>query len=149
MAATSGAAGADPSIGYCARLRRELSGEPDVGNLHLRFDEGRGTFPVPSYSTGSVREFTFSFRAVTEGSGSRQTTKGDRLSYWLLHCPGEFRGCSLNHLACVLQDLAHFGDLFVGQFPILLFDAFTHGGERLDSVAGIEAGRIDLVLEPW
>ena len=24
-----------------------------MGNLHLRFDEGRGTFPVPSYSTGS------------------------------------------------------------------------------------------------
>jgi hypothetical protein len=51
MAATSGAAGADPSIGHCARLRRELSGEPDVGNLHLRFDEGRGTCSVPSYST--------------------------------------------------------------------------------------------------
>ena len=28
-------------IGNCACLRRELSGEPDVGNLHLRFDEGR------------------------------------------------------------------------------------------------------------
>ena len=41
MVAASGAVGANPSIGYCARLRRELSGEPDVGNLHLRFDEGR------------------------------------------------------------------------------------------------------------
>jgi hypothetical protein len=29
------------------------SGEPDAGNLHVRFDEGRGT-SVPSYSTGSV-----------------------------------------------------------------------------------------------
>jgi hypothetical protein len=27
--------------GYCACLRRELSGEPDAGSLHLRFDEGR------------------------------------------------------------------------------------------------------------
>jgi len=54
MATAFGAIGADPFIGHCARLRRELSGEPDVGNLHLRFDEGRGTFPVPSYSTGSV-----------------------------------------------------------------------------------------------
>ena len=35
------AARVDPSIGHCACLRRELSGEPDVGNLHLRFDEGR------------------------------------------------------------------------------------------------------------
>src|ERR1700676_4187407 len=25
----------------CAYLRRELSGEPDAGNLHVRFDEGR------------------------------------------------------------------------------------------------------------
>ena len=29
------------------------SGEPDAGNPHVRFDEGRGT-SVPSYSTGSV-----------------------------------------------------------------------------------------------
>ena len=29
------------------------SGEPDAGNPHVRFDEGRGT-KVPSYSTGSV-----------------------------------------------------------------------------------------------
>ncbi len=29
------------------------SGEPDAGNLHVRFDEGRGTL-VPSYSAGSV-----------------------------------------------------------------------------------------------
>jgi hypothetical protein len=41
MATASGEVGADPPIGHCARLRRELSGEPDVGNLHLRFDEGR------------------------------------------------------------------------------------------------------------
>lgn len=41
MASAFGAIGADPSIGYCACLRRELSGEPDVVNLHLRFDEGR------------------------------------------------------------------------------------------------------------
>ena len=41
MASALGAIGADPSIGHCACLRRELSGEPDAGNLHLRFDEGR------------------------------------------------------------------------------------------------------------
>jgi hypothetical protein len=41
MATAPGEVGADPPIGYCACLRRELSGEPDVGNLHLRFDEGR------------------------------------------------------------------------------------------------------------
>ena len=41
MAAAPGEVGADPSIGDCACLRRELSGEPDVVNLHLRFDEGR------------------------------------------------------------------------------------------------------------
>src|ERR1035437_2679830 len=31
--------------GTCACLRRELSGEPDAGNLHLRFDEGRVDAP--------------------------------------------------------------------------------------------------------
>lgn len=41
MVTALGEVGASPSIGYCACLRRELSGEPDVGNLHLRFDEGR------------------------------------------------------------------------------------------------------------
>ena len=41
MAAALGAVGADPSIGDYACLRRELSGEPDVVNLHLRFEEGR------------------------------------------------------------------------------------------------------------
>ena len=51
MATASGEFGADPSIGHCACLRQELSGEPDVGNLHLRFDEGRGTGSVLSYST--------------------------------------------------------------------------------------------------
>ena len=33
--------GAGPFIGACACLRREFSGEPDAGNPHLRFDEGR------------------------------------------------------------------------------------------------------------
>ena len=51
MATAPGEVGADPFIGNCACLRRELSGEPDVVNLHLRFDEGRGTGSVLSYST--------------------------------------------------------------------------------------------------
>jgi len=50
MAATLGALGADPFIGHCACLRRELSGEPDAGNLHLRFDEGRVGRGLPSPS---------------------------------------------------------------------------------------------------
>ena len=29
------------------------SGEPDAGNPHVRFDEGRGDIESPSYSTGS------------------------------------------------------------------------------------------------
>ena len=51
--------GADPSLGSCACLRREFSGEPDAGNPHLRFDEGRGAAVLNcrllSYSTGSAR----------------------------------------------------------------------------------------------
>jgi hypothetical protein len=49
-------------VGWCcstsARRKRlrmpeaTCSGEPDAGNPHVRFDEGRGT-SVPSYSTGS------------------------------------------------------------------------------------------------
>ena len=54
-----GAVGADPSIGTCACLRRELSGEADAGNPHLRFDEGgsgsRCARRPLSYSTGSLR----------------------------------------------------------------------------------------------
>jgi hypothetical protein len=41
VATALGTSGAAASFGSCACLRRELSGEPDAGNLHLRFDEGR------------------------------------------------------------------------------------------------------------
>src|SRR3984957_2548680 len=41
LVAALGAVGAPPSFGTYACLRREFSGEPDAGNLHLRFDEGR------------------------------------------------------------------------------------------------------------
>ena len=34
------------------------SGEPDAGNPHVRFDEGRGDIESPSYSTGSDWGFT-------------------------------------------------------------------------------------------
>ena len=58
LVATSGKDWGWSSTGTCACLRRELSGEPDAGNLHLRFDEGRVGRAVTrrplSYSTGSV-----------------------------------------------------------------------------------------------
>jgi hypothetical protein len=64
VAAASGAVGAGPSVGYCASLRRELAGEPDAGNLHLRFDEGRvgraicvvlsPTLPPPVWHKGTT-----------------------------------------------------------------------------------------------
>jgi hypothetical protein len=37
----TGLSSAPVRVGSCACLRRESSGEPDVGNLHLRFDEAR------------------------------------------------------------------------------------------------------------
>ena len=73
MVAALGEAGADPSVGHCACLRRELSGEPDVGNLHLRFDEGRGAFSVPSYSTGSLRGARGRKRSAPIGEGTSET----------------------------------------------------------------------------
>src|SRR5260370_40781760 len=57
LVAAPGAFGADPIVGACTCLRREFSGEPDAGNLHLRFDEGRvgrASHRPLSYSTGSV-----------------------------------------------------------------------------------------------
>ena len=42
----------EPSIGHCACLRREFSGEPDAGNLHIRFDEG-GRKPQPLAGSSS------------------------------------------------------------------------------------------------
>src|ERR1700675_2911908 len=36
-----GLSGASVRVGKCACLRREVSGEPDAGHPHLRFDEGR------------------------------------------------------------------------------------------------------------
>jgi hypothetical protein len=73
MAGSFGAVGAHPFIGQCACLRRGLPGEPDVGNLHLRFDEGRAGRAMRhrlSYSTGpdcrliGAAVFTFSETAL-------------------------------------------------------------------------------------
>ena len=36
-----GLSGSSLRVGSCACLKRECSGEPDAGNPHLRFDEGR------------------------------------------------------------------------------------------------------------
>jgi hypothetical protein len=61
--------------GTCACLRRELSGEPDAGNLHLRFDEGGvgRASASPSlllYRLRNIRRLrTTGNRAVTAGSG--------------------------------------------------------------------------------
>jgi hypothetical protein len=74
MATALGGAGADPSVGHCACLRRELSGEPDVGNLHLRFDEGRGTFSVPSYSTPRAQ--------VKERAGRSRSFSSSADEFW-------------------------------------------------------------------
>ena len=67
MVAALGAVGADPSLGACACLRREFSGEPDAGNLHVRFDEGRvgrgvtvalsPTLPARKLTVESMRDF--------------------------------------------------------------------------------------------
>jgi hypothetical protein len=32
----------------------KFSGEPDAGNLHLRFDEGEGSLPLLLYRLGSA-----------------------------------------------------------------------------------------------
>jgi hypothetical protein len=49
-ASIPGAPGADPFVGYGACLRRELSGEPDAGNLHVRLlgSGGRSGADAPS-----------------------------------------------------------------------------------------------------
>src|ERR1019366_1927969 len=46
----AGVSGLPVRVGDSACLRREPSGEPDVGNLHLRFDEGRVGRGLPSLS---------------------------------------------------------------------------------------------------
>jgi hypothetical protein len=43
------------------------SGEPDAGNPHVRFDEGRGAAKVPSYSTGSVDSARYRAATVSQG----------------------------------------------------------------------------------
>src|SRR5450759_1735337 len=68
------------------------SGEPDAGNPHVRFDEGRGDIESPSYSTGSV---THAESARPEPSPDRKTSelirqeetlasfeKSPQLSHW-------------------------------------------------------------------
>ena len=84
MAAALGEVGAGSSVGYCACLTRELSGEPDAGNLHLRFDEGRvgraivvalsptlpsETFRAGTFSTGTMGSFQPELTAIAEVGG--------------------------------------------------------------------------------
>src|SRR5262249_8663776 len=46
----------------------------------------------------------------------------------------------------------HVGDdahLLLGLLPVPLLERLAHAGQRLHAIAGVEAGRIDLVHEPW
>ena len=47
-----------------------------------------------------------------------------------------------------LQNFRDAKDLLIGFTPALLFNCFAHAGKRLYAVAGIEAGRVDEILEP-
>src|SRR5437588_8407115 len=40
------------------------------------------------------------------------------------------------------------GDLLASLLPVVLLDGLAHAGQRLDAVARVEAGRVNLVLEP-
>ena len=50
LGCATGAVGAALSVRKCESLRHELSGEPDVGNPHLRFDEGRAVAQLVQHS---------------------------------------------------------------------------------------------------
>src|ERR1700733_14820513 len=47
-----------------------------------------------------------------------------------------------------LEHFPYAHDLPVGFLPLLLLNGFAHTRQRLDAIAGIESGRVDLVLEP-
>ncbi|HME06193.1 MAG TPA: hypothetical protein VKG25_04050, partial [Bryobacteraceae bacterium] len=69
------------------------SGEPDAGNLHVRFDEGRGTAKVPSYSTGSESVFYVSrlrltrsatpTRGISTSTANRLLTRGSESVFYV------------------------------------------------------------------
>src|SRR5258708_20149115 len=53
-----------------------------------------------------------------------------------------------NEHGFVAQNAGDYHDSFIGLFPLLLLDGFAHGGHGLHRVAGVEAWRVELVLEP-
>ena len=48
-----------------------------------------------------------------------------------------------------LDAIGGFFDVFLGLAPLALFEALANSGKGLYAVAGVEAGRVDLVAEPW
>src|SRR5437588_2174025 len=72
-------------------------------------------------------------RALTSNSLSASLQEGRRAVY--------FGGGALNRGG---DD----DDLRVGLLPVVLLDGLAHAGQRLDAVARIEAGRVNLVPEP-
>ena len=68
----------------------------------------------------------------------------------LMRCRGtrEFRGCGRNQFRFVLQYLPDNHNRRVGLFPLLELDRLADSRDGFDSITGIEARRINLVLEP-
>src|SRR5437764_4764944 len=48
----------------------------------------------------------------------------------------------------VLNRVGGDDDLLARLLPVVLLDGLAHAGQRLDAVARVEAGRVNLVLEP-
>ncbi len=61
---------------------------------------------------------------------------------------GEFGGCGRDERCFVLQYRGGAGDGFFGLFPLPLFHGFADRGDSFGFVAGVDTGRVDLVLVP-
>ncbi len=56
-----------------------------------------------------------------------------------------FAAASAINVGFILQAFRDDHDAFIGLFPFFLFDGFAHKGHRFCRVAGVEAGRVELV----
>src|ERR1700676_5251403 len=66
----------------------------------------------------------------------------------LMRC-SEFSGSVGDQRRFILQAFRDDYNTFIGLFPFLLLDGFTHIGHRFCRVAGIEARRIELMAVPF
>src|SRR6185369_5626959 len=75
--------------------------------------------------------------------------RGTPLSVRLRYRFFQFLRSLIDSSGCSFDDFGYSGNLDLSFFPFFFVHVFADGGDGLGSVAGVGAGSVDLIFEPW